>query len=186
MAYEEELEHDHDDVVSDEEQEITEMGPIEGLPGDVGVDMEIVGMDVERDDDDELDDSEVDDSDEMDEDEEDEDEMDEDVEDMEEVHAIEDGEEGSIGADDEDWGTDEEDGEEYSGQNEIEDDQGPIQPLDDIVRVLGGNDSAGLLQRLEDGVFDNELNIPHEPFLEGEMGEEGNIAGTQIPLVYTR
>ena len=65
MDYEGEM-PDGDEVVSDEDEELEDAGPIEGLPGDVGMDLEVVidGDDDEDDDDDSEDDSD----DEMDED----------------------------------------------------------------------------------------------------------------------
>ena len=42
MDYEEEMEPDNDEVVSDEEEDIDGAGPIEGLPGDSAMDVEVV------------------------------------------------------------------------------------------------------------------------------------------------
>lgn len=42
MEYEEEMEPDNDEVVSDEEDEIEGAGPVEGLPGDSAMDVEVV------------------------------------------------------------------------------------------------------------------------------------------------
>jgi E3 ubiquitin-protein ligase HUWE1 len=171
MEYDEELPHDHDEVVSDEEREIAEMGPIEGLPGDVGMDMEIVGMEVEDDEDEDEEDSSDEDEDGEDEDD------DEDIDDMEDVIGMD--EEGSPGADDEDWESqpEDEDGEDYPGQDEIEGDfqtHPPDMPaaLDEIVRVLesGGDDRDEILHRLEDE-FDGDIPEDHE-IIDGDLQEE--------------
>jgi E3 ubiquitin-protein ligase HUWE1 len=167
MDYEEEMPlHDHDEVVSDEEAEIAEMGPIEGLPGDIGMDVEI---DMGGDEVDDMSDSE-DDSDDMDEDDE---ELDEDADDMEELEGLEAGEGESIGADDDDWGTDDDpDGEEYPGQDEIDDDQDPtgLEPLN-LVRAIQAGDPQGLLHGID---VDYDGEDPHiQEFDEDEMQEEG-------------
>jgi len=172
MDYEEEPpEHDPDEVVSEDDEEIDGgMGPIEGLPGDVAVDMEVVmgpGGEEDYDEDDESDD----DSDEEDDDDDDDDDDDEN-EDGSDVEILEEREigEGSIGVDDEDWGTEEEDGEDYPGQDQIEDDGVP--ELDNIVRVLGS--AAGqqsLIDRLENGArFDVVEDRPDYP--DGDLVEE--------------
>ena len=65
--YEEEMERDGDEVISDEDEEMDGAGHMEGLPGDVGMDVEVV---IDGDDDDEpSDDEDPDDSEDMDEDE---------------------------------------------------------------------------------------------------------------------
>lgn len=125
--YADELEYDEggelgdDDVVSEDEDEmldmdIDEMGPIEGLPGDVDVEIELddghEGMESGTDDDSEDDDDDDDDDDEdMDEDDDDDDEvmddeaameaMDELVEEFEDVTGDDEG--GSLADDQEEW-----------------------------------------------------------------------------------
>ncbi|MCJ1250646.1 hypothetical protein MMC30_007874 [Trapelia coarctata] len=70
MEYEEELERDGDEVISDEEEDADGPGHVEGLPGDVGMNVEVV-IDGDEDDDDEAsDEDDPEDSDDMDEDEE--------------------------------------------------------------------------------------------------------------------
>jgi E3 ubiquitin-protein ligase HUWE1 len=183
MEYEEEM-PDHDEVVSDEEQEIADMGPIEGLPGDVGVDMEIVGMEVEDDDDDEDDSDDSSDSDSDDSNDNDDDEMDE----------IIDIEGDGVGADDEDWESqpDDEDEEEFPGVDDLESDfpggpPGMPAALDEIVRALEGQDDnpdemlflrdrAGIEAGLPEGhdLLDGE--IPEEDEEEEEDFDEEEIA----------
>jgi E3 ubiquitin-protein ligase HUWE1 len=175
MDYDEEIPiHDHDEVVSDEEAEITEMGPIEGLPGDIGMDIEVeMGGEI----DDDMSDSE-DDSDDMDEDDED---LDEDVDDVEELEEIDEDGGGSIGADDEDWGTDDGDGEDYPGQDEIEDDQDPT-GLEQLNRMLQAGGGEALLQGLEEGEFDP--GNPHvQDYIEDDMPEEGMWIFKEVSMV---
>ncbi|KIW06428.1 hypothetical protein, variant [Verruconis gallopava] len=171
MEYEEEMPHDHDEVVSDEEAELADMGPIEGLPGDVPVGMEIVGMEVEDEDDSEDSSEDTDDEDEED-DEDVEDEMDDGDEemDMEEDESIE--------ADDDDWESqpEDEDGEDYpiqdEGAHDFQDDPRNMSAaLDEIVRALegGGEERDDLLQRLDD--YDGDLGEDHE-VIDGDMQEE--------------
>lgn len=69
MEYEEELERDGDEVISDEEEDVDGPGHVEGLPGDVGMDVEVV-IDGDEDDDEASDEDDPEDSDDMDEDEE--------------------------------------------------------------------------------------------------------------------
>ena len=75
MDYDDEMERDGDEVVSDEEEEIEGVGPMEGISGDAGMNVEVVideedEMDEDSDDDDDDDEDEEDEMDEMDEDEE--------------------------------------------------------------------------------------------------------------------
>ncbi|OKL60102.1 hypothetical protein UA08_04763, partial [Talaromyces atroroseus] len=72
MDYDEDLPEDDGEVVSDEDEELDGPGPIEGLPGDTGMDIEVL-----------LDEDEGDESDEDDEDDEDDSDMDEDDDDDE-------------------------------------------------------------------------------------------------------
>ncbi|KAF2428697.1 hypothetical protein EJ08DRAFT_315920 [Tothia fuscella] len=182
MDYDEEMSvQDHvnalNDVISDEEQD-DEMGPIEGLPGDIGMEIEVdmggdEGDDLSGSDDDE-------DSDDMEEDEED---MDEDgipdLEDMEE------GEGGSIGADDEGWGTDEgEDEEDYPGQDDIEDDQDGLMVMDDGMNldhlpqaILNTLADPELLDNLEMREGDEEEDEEEEDYEEEDFAFEPEMDG---------
>lgn len=70
MDYEEEAIRDHDDVISDEDEDIEgmdEMGDIEGVPGDVDIDIDVVMDPQDEDDMDSEDDSEDDEDDDEDE-----------------------------------------------------------------------------------------------------------------------
>ena len=70
MEYDEEMERDGDEVVSDEDEDIDGAGHVEGLPGDVGMDVEVVIDEEDDDEDDASEDDDPDDSEDMDEEEE--------------------------------------------------------------------------------------------------------------------
>lgn len=162
MDYEEE---DAEDNISDEDEPIEGMGPIEGLPGDV---VEVV-MDEDEDDDDDSDD---DGSSGEDHDSEDEDNR---------VEIIEEGDDGQeIGADDDmdDWESDdndEDDGEEedYEGQAADQEELRNIDmgmggrnlpvggSLSRIVQALGaggGEDHADIMERMEEEMQAEGMN----------------------------
>ncbi|CAG8983041.1 hypothetical protein HYALB_00006069 [Hymenoscyphus albidus] len=160
MDYEEE---DAEDNISDEDEAIDGMGPIEGLPGDVGV--EVIMDEDDEDDDDDSDDegSSGDDHDSEDDD--------------AHVEIIEEGEDGEeLGADDDmdDWESDDndDDGEEedYEGQAA---DQEELRNMDmgmggmavggslsHIVRALeaGGEDAAEIMERMEEEMQAEGMN----------------------------
>ncbi|KAB5586032.1 hypothetical protein GE09DRAFT_1210617 [Coniochaeta sp. 2T2.1] len=86
MDYDDDISEDNEEDVSDEEEELGDMGPIEGVPGDpVGIDV-IMDEDDDDDDDDEDDDDDMDDDDDDDSDDDDDDDEvgSEDMEDIEE------------------------------------------------------------------------------------------------------
>jgi len=141
MEYEEEIERDGDEVISDEEEEIEGAGPMEGIPGDTAMDVEVVidGDDEEPSDDDD----DPDDSDDMD-----------DGDDIEVIDEITGDSLNDSLADGEVEGWEDEDDEEGEGYNGEEDDlerdlsqgQDPESAVRDMVRELGVE--AGL-RRLE-------------------------------------
>lgn len=152
MEYEEGIERD-DEVISDEDEDLGEAGPIEGLHGDAGMDVEVVidAEDEEPSDDDE----DQEDSEDMDEDNE--------IEVIDEITG--DSENASLAeteGQDEDW--QDEDGEDIARFNEENDlDQGFSQDAQDtenavrdIVRDFGGPEAA--LQRLE-GLEDGQRDL---------------------------
>ena len=169
MEYEDDdlANHDAEEVVSEDEDEIEIDGmPIEGMPGDVNM-MPEEDDDSDSEGDDDSEDSESDsDDDEMDEDDDDDDDMD-----LEEID--EDGAVGIPGADDEDWGTEEETPDGYIDDEQLDNDDDPESHhhLDDIVRVLDPEGRA-LLERLEDGP-DFGLDQGEEDYLDDEGGDEG-------------
>lgn len=140
-GYDEEMdfegEHDDEDVISEEDEE---MGPIEGLPGDVGMDIEIDVFDPHGEGSDrETDEEGLEDDDDLDGiDEEDDEDGGEDLEGLEEAD------------DDDEWGTEEEDddGEGYPDPDGLEeDDPDGMQ----VIHVMDDDGPEGLLQRLEEG-----------------------------------
>ena len=143
MEYEEGIERDGDEVISDEEEEIEGVGPMEGLSGDAGMEVEVVidGDDEEPSDDD--DDDDPDDSDDMDDD-------GEEIEVIDEITG--DSLNGSLAdVDEEGWQDEDEEGEGYNGEDDgleadLSQDQDPESAVRDMVRELGVE--AGL-RRLE-------------------------------------
>ncbi|KAE8340946.1 hypothetical protein BDV24DRAFT_151607 [Aspergillus arachidicola] len=173
MDYEEDLPEDDGEVVSDEEDEIEGVGPIEGLPGDSGMDIEVVIDDDEDDDDEDDDDDDEDDS---------------DMEDDEilagEITGDQDNESLEEGDDDE-WESEEmsEDDEEAEIMNRLEDELEGIrqveqrqgQRFDDLFRVL--NEAAGGVEDLQapdslDDIVDDDLNDDDEDEEIDELEEE--------------
>lgn len=167
MDYGDDISEDHEEDVSDEDEELGDMGPIEGLPGDpVGVEV-IMGEDDEDDDDDDDMDDDDDDEDDDEDDDDDDDVGSEDMEDIEERVEIVD-EEGNQLADDGQSGweseTDEEEGEddeeleiEYEGdaqdlEEAIENDQ--LGRFDDIMRAVMDGDEEELQEFAEHYIDD--------------------------------
>ncbi|KAI6881453.1 putative E3 ubiquitin-protein ligase [Hortaea werneckii] len=164
--YDEEMEYDgddleepgHGDVVSDEDDDDNDgMGDVEGMPGDVDMDMEVV-MDGEgEDDEDDMDDDEGDEDDESgdsdDEDGEDyDDQMDEITGDDENASMGEDGEDAWEEADD-----DEVDGSPHGG------------PLEHLAHIVGGDDRSDGEQ---DGLIRVDMGDGEDDYFEDEMPPE--------------
>ncbi|KAL4909049.1 hypothetical protein BDW74DRAFT_174265 [Aspergillus multicolor] len=181
MDYEEDMAEDDGEVVSDEEDEIEGVGPIEGLPGDHGMDIEVV-----------IDDEDDDDDDEDDEDDDDEDDDHSDMDDDEilagEITGDRDNESLDEGDEDE-WESEEmsEDDDEADIMNQLEDELADIRHtdrnhdgsrLDDIFRAL--NEAAGGVEDLQadslgdlhDDIVDDELNEDDEDEEIDELEEE--------------
>lgn len=162
MEYDEDMGQDDEDVISEEDEEMEGMGTIEGLSGDVGMDVEVV---INDDGEDDLSEDE-DDSDETDED----DENDDDIEDMDEMDEVNgDDENGSLeGADDEDWASEDDDQEDYPGQEGIED-AAHSHPatLNQIMQVLENH--GDVLDQIGE---DMEMDVEHEDYMEDEMQDE--------------
>ncbi|KAL4979162.1 hypothetical protein BDW66DRAFT_118973 [Aspergillus desertorum] len=180
MDYEEEMAEDDGEVVSDEEDEIEGVGPIEGLPGDDGMDIEVV-IDDEDDDDD-------DDEDEDDDEDDDHSEMDDDEILAGEITGDRDNESLDEGEEDE-WESEEmsEDDDEADIMNQLEDELEDIRHtdqrhdggrLEDIFRAL--NEAAGGVEDLQadslgdlhDDMVDDELNEDDEDEEIDELEEE--------------
>ncbi|RLM00811.1 hypothetical protein CFD26_108395 [Aspergillus turcosus] len=177
MDYDEDMPEDDGEVVSDEEDEIEGVGPIEGLPGDSGMDIEVVIDDDEDDEDDEDDDEEDDGSD-----------MDDDEILAGEITGDHDNDSLEEGEEDE-WESEEmsEDEEEAEIMNQFEDEladirqadrRGDNQRFDDLFRVL--NEAAGGVEDLQadslgdvhDDMVDDDLNDDDEDDEIDELEEE--------------
>lgn len=178
MDYEDEMGRDVDEVISDEDEDLGEAGPIEGLHGEVGMDVEVVidGEDDEPSDDDD----DQDDSEDMD--------AEEEVEVIDEITG--DNENDSLAeGDDEDW--QDEDGEgiaRYDDEvfsREPSQDQDPESAVRDIVREFGGAEAAlhrleGLENRLdvlEDGSPELTMEIDGGRYMDDVVGHEHDDEG---------
>lgn len=167
-GYEDEMEYDEGmpaaddgDVISDQEIEddFEGTGPLEGLPGDVPMDIEVVvnehGMDVDTEDDDEDDLSDEEDDDE-DEDDEDDDHFEIDIEDGGEINGDDENDSLGEGHDgEEDWEDEDEDDDDQALDQDIayegddiqmptgsEEDPTPTE-FNDLLRALGQHDVGG-------------------------------------------
>lgn len=177
MEYEEEMERDGDEVISDEDEEIEGAGNLEGLPGDVGMDVEVV-IDGE---DEPTDEEDPDDSDDMDE-------MDE-GEDMDEMEIIDeingDDENASLGDDNEEW-PDEDDGpEDYGDQNGMEPDLNQNRGHESVVRELVRemqNATSGVPGL---GADDLDLDIENEVYMD-EVDRDEDGASLNFDLMNVR
>ncbi|PNS16909.1 hypothetical protein CAC42_4873 [Sphaceloma murrayae] len=167
----------HGDVVSDEEEDMDGMGPIEGVPGDVNMDVEIV-MDGDSEDgsDDDSDDDSSDESDEEDDDEDDEDDEEErgSVEIIDEITGDRDNDSGADdmeGEDEADWEDD--DGEHYEDDEMDEEMFHHGGPLDTLARVMGGGDDdrSDLMDRLQNAGVALDRGM-EEDYFEDEMPPE--------------
>lgn len=162
MDYEEDLPEDDGEMVSDEEdEEIEGVGPIEGLPGDSGMDIEVVIDDDEDDDEDDEDDE--DEGSDMDDD---------------EILAGEitgDGDNASLDeGDDDEWESEEmsEDDEEADMVDQFENELADIrqtdegQRINDLFRMLNG-DATGV-----DDLQVDSLGDMHDDMLDDELQED--------------
>ncbi|KAI4146828.1 MAG: hypothetical protein LQ341_001971 [Variospora aurantia] len=176
MEYEEDMERDADEVISDEELEIEGAGPIEGLPGDVGMDVEVVlngghvGRHVSQSDEDDEDDDGSEGIQEMDDDDA--------LEAMEEItgddnDSLAEGDEGE-------WQDEDElERDEFTGEDE---DMGPTNAsieaatdteaaVQNMMREYGGAEAA--LQRLHDnGAMDMDMDMEGEAYPDDHMQDE--------------
>ncbi|KAF1989029.1 hypothetical protein K402DRAFT_12894 [Aulographum hederae CBS 113979] len=174
IEYDDEMEPDNDEVMSEEDED---MGHVEGLPGDVNVEIVVDADGDEIVSDDEDDDDDDDDDEDMDEDDDDDHDL------MDEVTA-EDEDNSLPGADDEDWGTDEETGEDFPGQDELElqdDLAGVHHPHGDILLVDDENQMGmGFLQHvvganMEGDMMEDEMNEEDDEEDEEEDYDEDDI-----------
>ena len=171
MEYEEEMERDGDEVISDEDEEIEGASHLEGLPGNVGMDVELV-IDGEDEPTDEEDPDDSDDMDEMDE-------MDE-GEDMDEMETIDeingDDENASLGDENEGWQDEDDEAEDYGDQSGIEPDSSQGRDHESAVRELVRemqNATSGL-PGLDTG--DLDLDIQNEVYMDEMDREEDGVS----------
>lgn len=173
MEYEEGDIGDGDDVVSDEDEDMMEadlgdMGPIEGLPGDVEIEIEMDDEGEEIDSMDDSDDSEDDDEDDEDDDDDDMDDDDHDIDEVDEDEALE-----ALEALEEITGDDENASLEDDHEDEWSDDQ-----VDFTSGINGeGNPAMGGLEFVLDPpqqLLDQIRQSGHmDDFLDEDMGEDG-------------
>ena len=177
MEYDEEMDRDGDDVISDEDEELEGAGHVEGLSGDIGMDVEVVidGEDDNDDDDDDDDEEDPDDS--------------EDMEDGEEIEIIDeingDGDNDSLAeGDEEEWQDEDEDGDNYPGEDEMdrESSDAPdrhrhrldveiIPPTRDLVRELIGTGPA-IIDTNAQGYADLAMDIENEVYMDDVVRED--------------
>ncbi|KAH6682847.1 hypothetical protein B0J14DRAFT_647073 [Halenospora varia] len=181
MDYEEEP-GDAEDNISDEDDEIEGMGPIEGLSGDHGVDVEVI-----MDDDDDEDDEDGSSDDDEDHDSEDDDAR---VEIIDEAGNVQ-----EIGVEDDmdDWESDDNDDddgdeEDYEGHTADQEEHelhglGGMDmaagQLGHIVRALGGEDAVDIMERMEEqmeaeGIIDEGDDDDDDDRIAPEYAEEGD------------
>ena len=163
MEYEEEIERDGDEVVSDEDEEIEGAGHLEGLPGDVGMDVEVV-LDGE---DDEGSDEDPDDSEDMDE-------MDDGGEIEEIIDEINGGDEnGSLADGDEEWQDEDEDPGDFHDDDGLEHEHDHEHDGDTTV-----HDLVREMQNARDGLAgleagrSLELDIENEVYMDDVVRDE--------------
>ena len=176
MEYEEEMERDGDEVISDEDEDANGPGHVEGLPGDVGMDVEVV-IDGDEDDDDDDDDEPTDDD-----DPEDSDDMDED----DEVEIIDEitGDEGNgslADGNEEEWQDEDEEREDFPEEDLMDHesseahDHGDHSPsVRDLMREM--QNAGATLPGLDRQEFrDLELDIENHVYMEEAVhDDEGN------------
>ena len=164
MEFEEEIDRDGDEVVSDEEEEMNGPGHVEGLSGDVGMDVEVVidGDDDEPTDDD---DDDPDDSDDMDDEEDD-----EDVEVIDEITG-EDGDGSLEGGNEEEWQDEDEDREDYHDEDGM--DHESSEPHDQHDHNHGPTVRDMMREMQNAGIAPPDMNA--REFRDLEMDIENNV-----------
>ena len=169
MEYADGMERDGNEVISDEE-EIEEVGHIEGMPGDTGMNVEVlIQGDDDRSDDDEED---QDDSDEMDEDDE--------VEVIDEING--DSENDSLAEGEEAWQDEEEDGERYPEEEGLEHDLNQDPDHESAVREMVRGFTTGAanaLQQLEGAELTMDMDIGGEDEYMNTVIQDGEDEGKQ-------
>ena len=157
-----------DDVISEEDEEIDGIGPIEGLPGDVNVQVIIQHGDNSSDEND-PDDNPDDEAEDIDEESHDDNDDDDDIEIMDEAV----GEDQSALSNGDEWISEENGNMDNLDNRQIthgSNVQGQRGVLDHIVRVVESEGAEGLLERLDDA--DMDLDIENEDMVDDEIAED--------------
>ena len=158
IEYEEEMERDGDEVISDEDEEIEGAGPLEGLSGDVGMDVEVMieGEDDEASDEDDPDDSE---------------DMDDGLEVIDEING-DDENDSLVDGDEEEWQDEDDEAGGFGMEGGIGIDSGQAQDHDSAVRdlVRDMQNATGTLPGLDDG--DLQHDIENEIYMDEAVHEE--------------
>ena len=197
MDYEEEAIAEHGDVVSDDEddEEINvmgeDMGDIEGVHGDEGMEIEVVRMD--EDEEEGTSDDEGDEEDEDDEEDSDDDDDDSDgsqafadhIDQMDEITG--DNENASLGDNDEDGGWEEDGMHDFEFATAGDGGSPHGGPLDTIARVIGGDDPSdtGEQDMLDQDMGEEEYFEDEMPPAEDDDGEmDGHFSGVQATNLF--
>lgn len=181
MEYEEEA-GDAEDGISDEDEEIEGMGPIEGLSGDHNLDVEVI-MEEDDDDEDDEEDSSDDDDDDDEHDSEDDDARVEIIDEAGNVQQL--AEDDDMGEWESDEGDDDGEEEDYEGhaadqeEEQLHAMEAMGGPLGHLVRALGGDDAAAdILERMEAEGVDMDAGDDDER-VPGEYAEEEDEEGDE-------
>jgi E3 ubiquitin-protein ligase HUWE1 len=163
MDYEDEMEEDADDMSEDDDSE--GLGEIEGLPGDVGVDVEVVMHDH-----DDEDGSESEESEDMSE---------ENGDDIEIVHELNGDREGyDETGDDDEWESEEDDEEGYVAEPQAEGEQRSFDqiggPLGSLVRALGRGGDPESAEEMLERLGEEGLDLDEGEGYDEDMQEDGN------------
>ena len=171
MEYEEEVERDGDEIVSDEDEEVEGVGHLEGLPGDVAMDVEVV---LDGEDDDQSEDD-PDDSEDMDEDEEIE--MMDEITGDDELDVLADGDE-----DEEEWQDEDNEAEGYGADDGIDNDSNQTRDHNSAVRdlVREMQNVTGTLPRLDGGGL--ELDIGNEVFMDDVVRDDDGGSESSLTI----
>ena len=164
MEYEDEMEHiehDIDEVISDDDEEVEGHGPLEGIPGDEPMDVEVVldGDDDEpsEDDDDQEDSGGT--------------EEDEEVEVVDEINGDNENDSLAIG-EEEEWQDEDEEGAGYEGGHAEDPDLSQHMDHEEMRDIVREFENAGnVLQRLDGG--DLAMDIENETYMDDVIREEG-------------
>ena len=150
LEYEEEMERDGDEVISDEDEEMEGAGHLEGLPGDVGMDVEV--MIEEGEDDEGSEEDDPDDSEDMD---------DGELEIIDEINGDDENDSLADG-DEEEWQDEDDEAEAYGLEDALGNNSSQAQDHDSAVRdlVREMQNATGTLPRLDDDDLQRDIENP--------------------------